>query len=120
MVPLPVIHFLIHRPGLFHLESLGILGILCLLLGFSMTKQKQTIGFCGSKIKGNGARLLGIPFTKNNIGLWRLKSNGVQCCYILTLKGHGTVDLHLGIPLSGQPGQLQSHIIILIHNLKGG
>ena len=140
MVPFAVIDFLVDRLGLcgsrahvqqqvqmavqhldgkeVHLESLGVLGILPLLLGLAMAEEEKAVGLCGAEVKGDGARLLGVPLVEDDIGLWRLEGDGVQSGHVLTLKGHGTVDLHLGVTLPGQPGQLQSHVIVFVHNLN--
>lgn len=84
-----------------HLESLGTLGILWLLLGLTMAEEEKAVGLCGAEVKGDGACLLSVPLAEDDKRLWRLECDGVQSCHILTLKGHGTMDLHLGITLPG-------------------
>lgn len=140
MVPLAVIHLLIDCPGLcgsrahvqqqvqmavqhlngkeVHLESLGALGVLGLLLGLAVAEEEEAVGLGGAEVKGDGARLLGVPLVEDDEGLWRLKRDGVQSGYVLALEGHGAVDLHLGIAQLGQPGQLKSHIVVFVHNLN--
>lgn len=101
-----------------HLQSLGTLGILWLLLRLAMAEEEKAIGLCGAEVKGDGASLLSIPFVEDDKRLGRLKCNGVQSGHILTLEGHGTMDFHLGVTLSGQPGKLKSHIVVFVHNLN--
>lgn len=100
-----------------HLKSLWTLGILWLLLGLAMAKEEEAVGFCGAEVKGDGACLLSVPLVEDNKRLWSLKCDGVQSGYVLTLEGHSTMDLHLGITLLGQPGQLESHVVVFVHNL---
>lgn len=140
MVPLAVIDFLIDCPGLrgsrahvqqqvqmaiqhlngkeVHLESLGTLGILGLLLGLAMAEEEEAVGLCGAEVEGDGARLLGVPLVEDDKRLWRLEGDGVQSGHVLALEGHGAVDLHLGITLLGHPGQLKSHVVVFVHNLN--
>uniref|UniRef100_A0A3Q1K7D1 Uncharacterized protein n=1 Tax=Anabas testudineus TaxID=64144 RepID=A0A3Q1K7D1_ANATE len=101
-----------------HLESLGTLGVLRLLLRLAVAEEKKAIGLCGAEVKGDGAGLLGIPFVEDDIRLGRFKCNWVQSGHILTLKGHSAMDFHFGITLSGQSGQLKSHIVVFVHNLN--
>uniref|UniRef100_A0A665WVQ0 Uncharacterized protein n=1 Tax=Echeneis naucrates TaxID=173247 RepID=A0A665WVQ0_ECHNA len=97
MVPLAIIDFLIDCSGL------------C---------EEKAVGLCGAEVKGNGACLLGVPFVEDDEGFWRLKCDGVQSGHVLTLESHSSVDLHLGIALSSQPGELKSHVIVFVNNLN--
>uniref|UniRef100_A0A4W6E523 Uncharacterized protein n=1 Tax=Lates calcarifer TaxID=8187 RepID=A0A4W6E523_LATCA len=87
-----------------HLESLGTLGILGLLLGLAMAEEEKAVGLCGTEVKRYGACLLSVPLVEDDERLWCLKCDRVQSGHVLTLKGHSTMDLHLGITLPGQPG----------------
>lgn len=119
MVPLSIIDFLVDRPGFggsrahiqqqvqmaiqhfngkeIHLGSLGDLGIFRLLLGLPVAEEQKPIWLRGAEVKGDGACLLGIPLIENDERLGRLECDGVQGSHVLTLKGHCSVDLHLGI-----------------------
>uniref|UniRef100_A0A3Q3F696 Uncharacterized protein n=1 Tax=Labrus bergylta TaxID=56723 RepID=A0A3Q3F696_9LABR len=139
VVPLSIIDLLIDRPGLcgsrahiqqqvkmavqhldgkeVHLERLGILRVLGLLLGLSVAEEQEAIRLCGAEVKGDGARLLGVPLVQDNEGLRCLECDGIQSGHVLTLESHSAMDLHLGITQFGQPGQLKSHIVVFVHNL---
>lgn len=101
-----------------HFGSLGNLGIFWLLLGLPMAEEQKAIGLRGAEVKGDGACLLGIPLVENYERLGRLKRDGVQGGHILTFKSHSALDLHLGIAQLGQPGQFNSHVTVLVHNLE--
>ena len=138
MVPLPIVDFPVDRPGLggagahvqqqvevpvqhlngkeVHLEDLRALGVLH-LLGLAVAKEEQAVGLGGAEVEGDGAGLFGVPLAEGDVGLRRLEGDGVQGGDILALEGHHPVHLHLHVSLLSQPGQLQPHIIVLIHNL---
>uniref|UniRef100_A0A3P8T3N0 Uncharacterized protein n=1 Tax=Amphiprion percula TaxID=161767 RepID=A0A3P8T3N0_AMPPE len=77
MVPLAIIDFLIDCLGLFHLEGLGTLGILWLLLGLAVAEKEKSVGLCGSEVKGDGACLLSVPLVEDDKRLGCLKGDGV-------------------------------------------
>lgn len=140
MVPLSIIYFLVDRPGFggsrahiqqqvqmaiqhldgkeIHLGSLGNLGIFWLLLGLPVAEEQKAIWLRGAEVKRDGACLLGVPLVENYERLRRLERDRVQGSHILTLKGHGAMDLHLGIAQLGQPGQFEPHVIVFVHNLE--
>ncbi len=103
-----------------HLESLGALGILRLLLGLAMAEEEKAVGLCGAEVEGDGACFLSVPLVEDDKRLWRLECDGVQSGHVLALEGHSAMDLHLGITQLGQPGQLKSHVIVFVHNLNWG
>lgn len=100
-----------------HLECLEALGILWLLLGLAVAEEEQSVGLCGAEVKGDGARLLGVPLVEDDKRLRRLKRYRVQSGHVLTFEGHNALDLHLGIAQFGQPGKLQPHVVVFVHNL---
>lgn len=140
MVPLSIIDFLVDRPGFgssgahikqqvqmavqhlngkeVHFGSLGNLRVFWLRLGFPVAEEQKAVGLRGAEVKGDGARLLGVPFVENNERLGCLKRDGVQGGHVLTFKSHSAMDLHLGIAQLGQPGQFESHVIVFVHNLE--
>uniref|UniRef100_A0A3B5KM80 Uncharacterized protein n=1 Tax=Takifugu rubripes TaxID=31033 RepID=A0A3B5KM80_TAKRU len=140
VVPLSIIDFLVDRPGFggsrahiqqqvqmaiqhldgkeIHPGSLGNLGIFRLLLGLPVAEEQKAVGLRGAEVKRDGARLLGVPLVENYERLGCLERDGVQGSHVLTLEGHGAVDLHLGIAQLGQPGQFESHVIVFVHNLE--
>lgn len=140
MVPLAVIDFLIDCPGFcgsgahvqqqvqvaiqhlngkeVHLESLRTLGILRLLFGLAVAEEEQAVGLRGAEVERDGARLLCVPLVEYDEGLWCLERDGVQRGHVLAFEGHSAVDLHLRIAQLGKPGQLKSHVIVFVHNLK--
>lgn len=101
-----------------HLESLGALRVLRLLLGLAMAEEEKTVGLCGAEVKGDRTRLLCIPLVEHDIRLWRLKRDWIQSGHVLALESHDAMDLHLGVTLPGQPGQLKSHVIVFVHDLN--
>lgn len=139
MVPLAIVDFLIDRLGFcsswahvkqqvqvalqhlngkeVHLKGLGTLGILGLLFGLAVAEKEKAVGLCGAEVKGDGACLFSIPLVQNDERFGRLKCDGVQSGHVFTFEGHSPVDLHLGIALLCQPGQLESHIVVFVDNL---
>ncbi len=101
-----------------HLETLGTLGVLWLLLWFAMAEEEEAIRLCGAEVKGDRACLLSVPLVEDDKRLWGLKRDGVQSGHVFTLEGHSTMDLHLGITQLGQPGQFKSYVVVFVHNLK--
>lgn len=99
MVPLPIIDFLIDRPGLccsrahvqqqeqmaiqhldgkeVHLERLGTLGVLWLLLGLAVAEEEKAVGLSGAEVEGDGTCFLRVPLVEDDIRLWCLKCDGV-------------------------------------------
>lgn len=88
------------------------------MLGLAMAEEEEAIGLCGAEVKGDGACLFSIPLVENDERFRCLKGDGVQSGHVLTLKGHSSVDLHLGITVLSQPGQLKSHVVVFVHNLN--
>lgn len=101
-----------------HFGSLGNLGIFRLLLGLSVAEEQKAVGLRGAEVKGDGTCLFGVPLVENYERLGCLKRDGVQGGHVLTFKSHGAVDFHLGIAQLGQPGQFNSYVIVLVHNLE--
>lgn len=142
MVPLAVIDLLIDCPGFggsrahiqqqvqvtvqhldgkeVHLETLGILGVFGLLLGLAVAEEQEAVGLRGAEVEGDGARLLCVPLVEDDERLGRLERDGVQSGHVLALEGHGAVDLHLQVAQLGQPGQLEPHVVVFVHNLESG
>lgn len=140
MVPLAVVDLLVHCPGLggprahiqqqvqvavqhldgkeVHLETLGTFRVFGLLLGLAVTKEQEAVGLGGAEVEGDGARLLGVPLVEDDERLWRLERDGVQRGHVLALEGHRALYLHLRVAQLGQPGQLQPHVVVFVHDLE--
>lgn len=101
-----------------HLGSLWKLRIFRLLLGLPVAEEQKAVRLRGAEVEGDGAGLLGVPLVENYERLGCLKCDGVQGGHVLTFKGHGAMDLHLGVSQLGQPGQFKSHVIVFVHNLE--
>uniref|UniRef100_A0A4W3GCI5 Uncharacterized protein n=1 Tax=Callorhinchus milii TaxID=7868 RepID=A0A4W3GCI5_CALMI len=82
-----------------------------------VAEEEEAVGFGGAEVEGDGARLLGVPPGQRDVGLGGLEGHGVQRCHVLAPENQVTVDLHLGVPLLGQPRQLQLEVIVLVDHL---
>lgn len=97
---------------------LGVLlaGILA-VLGLPMGEEDETVGLGGAEVEGDGAHAFGVPLRQADVGLWRLKGDGVQGGHVLALKVGVTLDLHFGVGDPSQAGQLEPDVIVFVDNL---
>uniref|UniRef100_A0A8C8GMX2 Uncharacterized protein n=1 Tax=Oncorhynchus tshawytscha TaxID=74940 RepID=A0A8C8GMX2_ONCTS len=127
VVPLPIVDLLVDGSGLGvaiqHLDGEEVhlqcqrgshLGS---LFGLSVAKEEKPVRLCGTEVEGDGARLLGVPLVERDEGPRGLEGDGVKGRHVLAFKGHNAVNLHFGITLFGHPGELESHVVVFIHNL---
>lgn len=87
------------------------------VLRLPVGEEDQPVGFRGAEIKGDGAHAFGVPLWKGQIGLGRLKVDGVEGGNIFALKNYVSLEFHLGVHDAGQPGQFQADIIVLVDHL---
>ena len=100
-----------------HPERLRVLGPFDGLLGLPVAEEQQPVGLGGAEVERDRARLLGVPLVQGDEGLGRFEGDGVEGRHVLALEGHHAVDLHLGVPLLRHPGELQTHIVVFVHDL---
>uniref|UniRef100_F6UHY5 Uncharacterized protein n=1 Tax=Ornithorhynchus anatinus TaxID=9258 RepID=F6UHY5_ORNAN len=100
-----------------HLDHLRVLGVL-LVAGLAVAEEDQPVGLRGAEIERYGARLLGVPLGQGDEGLRGLERDGVQGGHVLALEGHHAVDLHLGVALLGEAGELQPDVVVLVDHLQ--
>lgn len=82
-----------------------------------MGEEYQPVGFGGAEVKGDGAHTLGVPFWQGQIGIRGLEVDGVECGNVFALKDHIALKFHLWVDNTGEAGELQADVIILVHHL---
>uniref|UniRef100_A0A8C2WPY4 Uncharacterized protein n=1 Tax=Cyclopterus lumpus TaxID=8103 RepID=A0A8C2WPY4_CYCLU len=84
----------------------------------AVAEQQESAGLRSAEVKGDGARLLGVPLGQGDVGLGGLKGDRVQGCHVLTAEHQVTIQGDLGVALDSQPRQLQLKIVVLVHHLE--
>ena len=87
------------------------------VLRLPMGEQDQPVGLGGAKVKGDGGHAFSVPLGQRQVGLGRLKGDGVEGGNVFTLKNYVSLEFHLGVHDAGQPGQFQADIIVLVDHL---
>ncbi|KAJ0061052.1 hypothetical protein NL108_005861, partial [Boleophthalmus pectinirostris] len=95
------------------LLSLGVPSVLSLSLG----EEDESVGFGGTKVKGDGAHSFGVPLGKRQCGFWALEADGVQGGHVLTLEDDVPLKFHFGVHDASQARQFQADVIVLVHHL---
>ena len=87
------------------------------VLGLALGKEDQAVGLGRAEVEGDGSHTLGVPLGQAEVGLGRLKGDGVQDGHVLALEHHVALHLHLGVHDASQTRQLQADVVVLIHHL---
>uniref|UniRef100_A0A3B4ZBS7 Secreted protein n=1 Tax=Seriola lalandi dorsalis TaxID=1841481 RepID=A0A3B4ZBS7_SERLL len=68
----------------------------------AVAEQQEAAGLRGAEVKGDRARLLGVPLGQGDVRLGGLESNGVQGRHVLAAEHQVTVQGDFRVALDGQ------------------